>query len=294
MSDLLRTKAWDAKESPTDLGYTVDPTWPQVPRGRVLGQVAGVAADSQGRIYLFHRGDQAPPLLCFDSAGVFLFSWDEPKFSRPHMVTIDKDDMVWLIDDGGHVIYQFTPDHELVWMLGVPGRPDARGTHFDQPTDISFNSLGEMYVSDGYGNKRVAKFGVDGRFLLQWGSLGEAPGQFALPHVLHVGPDDNIHVADRENWRIQIFGPQGEFLDQWTHIGRPSDLIFTPEGDLFTCDHPNGRVTKVNLSGEVLGFFGTPGDGVGQLSSSHDIAYCPNGDLIVGQLDGRIQMFRHS
>ena len=49
MEELLRTEAWKVQESPVDLGYRAVPDWPQIPEGWVLGQVAGVEADSQNR-----------------------------------------------------------------------------------------------------------------------------------------------------------------------------------------------------------------------------------------------------
>ena len=292
IGELLRTRAWEVQESPIDLGYRVDPSWPDLPGNWALGPVAGVAADSENRVYVFQRGQDAPPLLCFDNDGRLLFSWDQPPFGRPHMVTIDTDDTVWLIDDGGHVIYQVSSEGQVLFTLGVPGVRDAPGTGFDQPTDIGFGPQGEMYVSDGYGvNKRVVKFDVQGNVLLEWGTPGEGEGEFALPHALSVGPNGLVYVADRENWRVQVFDPNGVFLTQWRHIGRPSDLILDPDSNFWICDAPNGRVTKVSLHGEALGFFGEPGKGVGELSAAHDIAYCPNGDVIVGQLDGRVQKF---
>ena len=294
VSEMLRNRAWDVKESPNDLGYEVIPGWGDIPEDWKLGPVAGVAADSQNRIYLYHRGHEAPPLICFDSEGKVLFSWDHLEFGRPHMVTIDDDDNVWLSDDGSHIIYKLSPEGKVLFTLGIKDEPGEDGTHFNKATDIAFNKQGEMYVSDGYGNKRIAKFDAEGNFLLDWGKpggvRGGAPGEFALPHALNVDDEGLVYVADRENWRIQIFDPDGNFLEMWTHIGRPSDLIYA-DGFFYTCDHPNGRVTKVDMSGEVIGFFGVPGNGVGQLSSSHDIAYCPNGDIIVGQLDGRFQKF---
>ena len=101
--ELLCTRAWEVKKSPTELGYKVIHDWEQLPEGWSLGPVAGVAADSEDRVYVFHRGQDAPPLLCFDSEGKFLFSWAHISFGRPHMVLCDTDDNVWLIDDGAHV-----------------------------------------------------------------------------------------------------------------------------------------------------------------------------------------------
>ena len=289
-SELLRIRAWEVKESPNDLRYKVVSGWGEIPEDWMLGQVAGVSADSENRVYLFHRGHDAPPLICFGADGKLLFSWDHISFGRPHMVTVDVDDNVWLTDDGSHIIYKLSPQGEVLFTLGTKDVSGEDGTHFNQPTDIAFNVQHEMYVSDGYGNKRIAKFDAEGNFLFQWGSGGEGPSEFALPHAINVDDEGRVYVADRENWRIQVFAPDGTFVTQWQHIGRPSDLVYT-DGFFFICDHPNGRVTKVDVSGKVIGFFGEPGKGIGQLSSSHDIAYCPNGDIIVGQLDGRFQKF---
>jgi DNA-binding beta-propeller fold protein YncE len=148
-----------------------------------------------------------------------------------------------------------------------------------------------MYVSDGYGNRRVAKFDAKGKFLLDWGTEGEEPGQFALPHGLITDNKGQVYVADRENWRVQIFDPDGRFVTQWAHVGRIFDLVQGTDRLFYTCDGTTGRVTQVDASGEVLGFFGEPGEGVGQLSTAHDIDYSPNSDIVVGHLDGRVHKF---
>jgi DNA-binding beta-propeller fold protein YncE len=286
MGELLRTRSWEVKDSPVDLGYRPVPDWPQIPEGWVLGQVAGVEADSQNRVYVFHRGDEAPPLLCFDSDGRFLFSWDHISFGRPHMVLTDGEDNVWPIDDGSHVIYKLSPEGEILFTLSTPGVPGEDGTHFNRCTDLCFGPQGEMYVSDGYGNRRIAKFDARGNFLLQWGSQGTEPGQFGLPHAINSDREGRVYVSDRKNWRVQIFSPEGVFLRQWTHIGRPSDMTYDPAEDCFyVCDAPNHRITKVDVSGEVLGFFGEPG------ASIHDISSSPNGDIIAGMLSGSLTKF---
>jgi len=288
---LLRKRAWEVKRSPTDLGYRVVPGWEQLPESQSLGPVAGVATDSEDRIYVFQRGQDAPPLLCFDSEGKFLFSWSHIQFRQPHMVHCDRDDNVWLIDDGAHVIYKLSQEGKILFTLGVKGVPGEDGTHFNRPTDIAFNVQGEMYVSDGYENKRIAKFDPEGNFILQWGALGDEPGQFALPHAISVDKDGLVYVADRANWQVPVFDPDGTFIEQWTHIGRPSDLVHVSDGGFFICDGPSGRVTRVSNSGEVIGFFGKPGSKPGQIGAAHSITYLSNSDVIVGHLDERLQKF---
>lgn len=89
---LLRKRSWEVKRSPTELGYRVIPGWVQLPERQALGPVAGVAADSADKIYVFQRGQDAPPLLCFDSEGKFLFCWSHISFRQPHMVHCDRDE----------------------------------------------------------------------------------------------------------------------------------------------------------------------------------------------------------
>jgi hypothetical protein len=286
---LLKLRAWEVKESPKDMGYKVIQEWPKLPDGWELGQVAGVAADSQGSYYLFHRGDKAPPLISFNRCGEVQKYWRK-KYGRPHMAKCDEEDNLWLIDDGGHALYLYTTEGELLKTMGTPGVPGEGGNHFNAPTDIAFGVNGDYFITDGYGNRRVAHFDQDFNFIGQWGSEGLEEGKFVLPHAVTTDDKGLVYVADRNRWRVQIFGTDGDFIEQWTHIGKPFGIVYY-EGFLWICDGTNARVTKVDKSGKVLGFFGAIGDDLGQLSTAHDISLAPNGDVLIGHLDGRAQLF---
>jgi sugar lactone lactonase YvrE len=207
------------------------------------------------------------------------------------MAKCDAEDNVWLIDDGAHVLDLYSPGGELLRTLGTREVLGEDGTHFNRPTDIAFGLAGGFYVSDGYGNTRVARFDKDLKFLGQWGSLGRGPGEFLLPHAITTDLDGWVYVADRTNWRVEIFSPEGEVLRQWTHIGRVFGIVCGDDGCFYAVDGTHGRVTKLDPWGRVVGFFGVPGKGWGQLSEAHDLAVAPNGDVVVGQLDGRAQLF---
>jgi len=289
--ELLTVRAWEVGESPEPLGYEIVKGWPHLPEGWELGQVAGVATDSEGRYYVFHRGNGAPPLICFDRAGEVIRSWGEGVFVRPHMVKCDEDDNIWAIDDNGHVLYLYSPEGEVLRTLGTKGVPGMDGYHFDKPTDITFGLDGGFHVSDGYGNKRVARYDEDLNFLGQWGSEGVEPGQFVLPHALTTDTEGRVYVADRNRWRVQIFSPEGKLLKMWTHICKPFGIVHASDGFLYICDGTNARVVKVETSGRIVGFFGESGEGEGQITTAHDISVAPNGDILLGHLDGRAQLF---
>ncbi|MFP3950541.1 MAG: peptidyl-alpha-hydroxyglycine alpha-amidating lyase family protein [Candidatus Bathyarchaeia archaeon] len=290
---LLGVRAWEVKDSPTNLGYRAVEGWPMMPNGWRLGQVAGVAVDTEGRYYVYQRGGEAPPLICFNHEGEYLNSWGEELYVRPHMAKCDEEDNIWLIDDGGHALYLHSPEGELLRRIGTPGVPGEDGCHFNRPTDIAFSTRGGFYISDGYGNKRVAHFDEDLKFISQWGSEGVEEGEFVLPHAITTDDEGLVYVADRNRWRIQIFSPRGQFLRQWTHIGKPFGIVHS-DGCLWICDGTNARVTKVDRDGKVKGFFSNKGDGKDNLSTAHDLAIASNGDIITAHLDGRAQLFTHS
>jgi hypothetical protein len=120
------------------------------------------------------------------------------------------------------------PDGTLVRIFGVRGAavPTLYGKPFNMPTGVTFTSAGDIFVSDGYGNRRVHHFSPHGELRHSWGEPGDRPGQFALVHFIAADDEDRLYVCDRENHRIQAFATTGEVLAEWTGFTMPSDLVF--------------------------------------------------------------------
>src|SRR6476620_11558142 len=66
-----------------------------MPDGWKFGRVSAVATDSAGRVFVFHRGPHADPIVVFDAKGKFLRSWGRGMFGNAHGMRIDKNDNVW-------------------------------------------------------------------------------------------------------------------------------------------------------------------------------------------------------
>src|SRR5262245_28966599 len=180
------------------------------------GEACGVATDSRDRVYVFNRGER--PVIVLDRSGEPLASFGGGAFARPHGIFIGPDDSLFLIDDLGHGVHQFTCEGEPVRTIGPCGQPadtGVRGLDYrtilragppsNLPTNLARSPSGEFYITDGYGNARVHKFSPDGRLLLSWGEPGDGPGQFQVPHGIAVDRRGVVYVADRENSRIQVF-----------------------------------------------------------------------------------------
>ena len=98
------------------LGYKVVPDWPDLPAGWNFGEVAGVAADSRGHVYVFHRGPH--PIMEFESGGKFVRSWGDGLITRAHTVRIDHESSIWVIDVGAHVVLKMNRQGRVILQLG--------------------------------------------------------------------------------------------------------------------------------------------------------------------------------
>ncbi len=215
--------------------YEVLEGWDRLPEGWSYVEVAGVACDSQDRVYVFNRGQY--PMIVFDKEGRFLNAWGEGMFKGPHGIFIDREDNLWLADDKAHTVHKFTPDGRQLMMLGEPGKAADTGYRigvspvqraagpFHRVTNVAATPAGDLYIADGYGNARVHKFSKDGKLLFSWGEPGRGPGQFILPHGIALDSAGLVYVADRENSRVQVFSPKGEYLREWNFLNRPYDLF---------------------------------------------------------------------
>ena len=219
---------------PTVIEYVVDPAWPQRPEN--LGPraaVPGIAIDKEDRIWCVERTEV--PVQIYSPAGELVGSWGRGQFKGVHSIRLDSQGSVWITDFQAHVVKKFTPEGELLLTLGTPDQSGEDETHFYRPTDTAITPAGEVFVSDGYGNRRVVHFDPQGKFVKAWGGYGSGPGQFVLPHMIVVDSRGILYVADRNSGRIQLFDQQGKFLDQWSNLLMPWGLWMSPQDELWAC-----------------------------------------------------------
>jgi DNA-binding beta-propeller fold protein YncE len=325
---LLMAAPLAAQQNVPALPFDSIPDFFKLPAGMNFGEVPGVAVDSKGNIYVFTRsntaggpayGPAAAQLLEFSPKGDFqreigkgLYAWSEA-----HTVRIDKNDNIWAIDKGSDMVIEFnqagrvmmvfgrrkesTDEDSKPWEHVNPPLPAVNGL-FRQPTDVAWDSEGNIYITDGYINSRVAKYDKNGDWVKSWGTRGTAPGQFNLPHAIVIDRNNNIYVGDRSNRRVQVFDTDGRFLRMFTIdvppppgippvygetptgerlaavIGAPNSICITPGPNqvLFIGEttYP-GRLFKVSLDGKVLGVIGRSGRQLKQFSGAHQLA-CPS------------------
>jgi NHL repeat-containing protein len=319
-----------------EISFDADPDFLKLPDGLYFGEVAGVAVNSKGHVFAFSRGGTTGPafgaaasqLFEFDQAGRFVREIGKGLYAMAyaHSVRIDKDDNIWIVDKGSDMIVKLTPqgrvamvfgrkkeasDEAVPWTRVTPPRAHVNGM-FRQPTDVTWDPQGNIFISDGYVNSRVAKYDANGDWVKSWGEKGTKNGEFDTPHSIAADAKGNVYVADRGNRRIQVFNADGAYQRSISVTsvpvppgarpaigdpipaeatgtqapGAPWTVCITPPPNqvLFTSDSFPGRIYELSLDGTLLGVLGTSGKQPKQFGWIHAIA-CPSAhELYVAEL----------
>ena len=183
-----------AQKDVAEIRFDSVPNAFQLPAGLYLGEVGGVATNSHGDIFVYTRtghptitiGTARPfahggsRLFQFDPTGKFVreIGKDSYGFMFAAQVRVDPNDNIWVVDEMSNMVIKFDPQRRVAMLLGrkeesvrVPARP-ASGNGagqptdlFDRPTDVAWDAAGNIFVADGLGNARIAKFDKDGKFV---------------------------------------------------------------------------------------------------------------------------------
>lgn len=264
----------------------------------------------------------------FDQNGTFLKGWGGPGpgYEWPlneHGLSIDAKGNFWIASNGkgdAHVL-KFNRQGTFLLQIGQAGKSAGSNDtqNFASPTKATYYAkTNEVFVSDGYINRRVAVFDADtGKYKRHWGAYGKRPDdtvtllrsaggpppqQFNLVHDVQISSDDFVYVADRSNNRIQVFRPDGTFVKEAfvaREVGTPTGtvvtLAFSPDkGQRFLYITSGDQKIRIldRQSLQVLGTLGRLGHYAGQFHHITDIAVDSKGNIYTGENTGRrVQKF---
>ena len=294
------------------------------------GAAAAPAAPKEKPVQIGTCCKAAPPVLEFDQQGKLVQGWGQGSYDNmtdwprePHGIFVDHQDNVWIGSFNRHRVMKFSRDGKHLLTIGEYEKTNGSAdTHLlGGPSGIWVDpASNEVFISDGYRNRRVIVFDVNGKYLRHWGAYGNVPDDterfdpktmvtgalpknFSTPHGITGSKDGKIYVADRRGNRIQVFDHQGKFLAE--KVIAPATLSsgssFVPvlsvdpqEQWLYVADGTNHKVWILRRSDlEIVGEFGRGGRQLGQFLRPHGMSIDNQGNLYVGEASTgrRVQRF---
>ncbi|MBZ5560205.1 MAG: 6-bladed beta-propeller [Acidobacteriia bacterium] len=247
-----------------------------------LGEVAGVATNSKGHIFVYTRTGPAHASVgtsrTFYKSGSRLFEFDQTgklvkEFGQglyglnfAQQVHVDPQDNVWAVDQGSSNVMKFDPDGRLVLVLSR--KPEA----------IAVRPAAGRGGPGGPGGPPPAGRGApEGR-----GGPPPEAGRGAAPG----GPGGGRGPA----------GPPGAGIPGDSFV-RTADVAWDRAGNIYVADGVamnagNARVAKFDKDGHFIKSWGQRGSEPGQFNSLRGIALDAQGNVYVADAGNkRIQVF---
>lgn len=283
----------------------------KLPPELLFGEGIGIATNSRGHVFVYTRSGDTR-LFEFDQAGNYVREIGQGLYGLEfaHAVRVDRNDNIWVVDEGTNMVIKFNPEGRVVMVLGrrpepvagafdstLPAAPPEK-YRFARPTDVTWDAQGNIFVSDGYVNSRVVKFDQHGRFVKAVGAeRGSAPSQLNTPHSITSDAQGNIYVGDRGNARVQVFDNDLALKAIYDNVGNPWAVCVSPPPNqyLFVSNsNPDsnpaaswaitGEIYKMELDGRIIGKFGKAGKRLGEFSTVHEIDCRNPNELFVAEI----------
>lgn len=217
-----------------------------------------IAIDKDGNIYVADSKNNR--IQKFNNAGVFILSWGKEgnapgDLKEPCGLDIGPDGNVYVADTWNGRVQVFTNTGSFIQAMG-----QEQGLW--GPRDVGVDKAGNVYVLDT-GNGVIQKLDKSGRLLMTFGKKGGGKGEndYAEPFSIKQGPDGNMYVADRKNFRVKVITTAGKYVREFKISGwsldqvaagclmEPYLAIDEQNKKLLVTDSTNHRILSYNLGG---------------------------------------------
>lgn len=262
-------------------------------------------------------------------AGMVDGTLSSARFNQPHGLCFDKSGNLIVVERSGSRVRKIDlVNNQVSTIAGDVGavtptgtRTDGQGTNarFNQPTDVTTDESGNLYVTDMMNNviRKITPDGIVSTFAGS-GTQGYLEGspqtaRFYFPFGICVGMNGNLLVADRKNNRLREInistrevscfagstaGNNSGAIKTGTSfsacMNEPFSVKTDASGNVYVSTYIGGVIRKINLSalsistlaGTYLDEYNTSRDEVGlnaSFTTPNGIAVDKMGDLFVAE-----------
>jgi NHL repeat len=296
------------------------PNFLKLPDKLYLGEVPGVATNSKGHVFVYTRTGTTTATMggsrVLAHGGSRLFEFDEKGafvreigvgiygFLFAHVVRIDPQDNIWVVDEMANMVIKFDPAGKVLMTIGR--KPEALNIRNYEPPAGAAGRGGPPPAAGGRegGAGRGGQQAAAPPPVVGAGVAGES---FNRPTDVGWDAQGNIFVSDGYgNSRVVKYDKNGVFLKMAGHRGTgplefntPHGLAMDAQGNVYIADRGNNRVqvldNELNFKTQYLNV-GTPwtvcvSPGPHQYlfsSNSNAIGNFENGEIYKMELDGKI------
>jgi len=310
---VLASSAAVFAQSVPELGFDGNIDFISLP---AYGEVAGVATNSRGQIYVLARvghayatlGDErtfyhgGSKLFQFDANGKLVKEIGEGVYSMnfAQQVRVDQQDNVWVVDAGSNMLTKFDANGASLMVIGrkpesinVRSGPGVRARAIDPEAAANAGGGGG---GEGGGPAPTAP------------GAGTRSEGFSRPSDVAFDRAGNVYIADGfgTNNRIAVFSRDGNWVTGWGQTGsgqgqfnRIRGIVADGQGNLYVADAGNKRIQvfdgKGTFKSQITGI-GTPQaicitGGANQVlfsSNSNDPESLDGGEIYKVSLSGQV------
>jgi DNA-binding beta-propeller fold protein YncE len=206
----------------------------------------------------------APQIIAFDRAGNVVKSWNVSVgagacdgyrcLNAVHEIYVDHKDNVWISGngDGDSQILKFDYNGKFLLQIGGSQEKECCGNqdkdNVGGGTGIAvWPATNEVFVSDGYVNRRVVVFDADtGKFKRMWGAYGHQPPVSALSSRLLPGEAAAKILMDTPD---PVRKYEGEGPDEWSTV---HSVAISPDGIVWIADRNGNRIQQFKIDGTYI------------------------------------------
>ena len=249
------------------------PNFLKLPDKLYLGEVTGVATNSKGHVFVYTRTGTTTATLggsrVFTHDGSRLFEFDDKGayvreigvgiygFVFAHVVRVDSQDNIWVVDEAANIVMKFDPNGRILMTIGR--KPESINIRNYEPPAPPAGAA----RAGGPAGGREGGAGAAGRGgapaappVVGAGVAGES---FNRPTDVGWDPQGNIFVSDGYgNSRVVKYDKNGVFLKMVGHRGTgplefntPHGLAVDAQGNVYVADRANNRIQVLDNN---LGF----------------------------------------